>query len=266
MHTLVGAGVEVFMDDKDLGIGDDLLTKIEEGIDDSTGLLYVMSSHSVRSKWVKEELSLARVKQMSQKCFKIYPLMVEEVQLPLSIRRLKYADFRNWHIGEKYYSEVALLVESLGIKRRSMSSDAFHFVADHLDLFHSLVNGLRSFIGIIDANQGMYFHIYIAKEEGFHFNDVIKRAHKNSRELNLDPLLSELVDSIEAEKPPITPHLITKINEGLERYSNFTDLDGPDELLAAEAQFRGLAQDLELLYLTTIKELRVGVSTDGAGR
>jgi len=64
---------------------------LEKGIEESAGLLYVISKYSVKSTWVKEELSMARVKSITQRgIYTIYPLLVDDVELPVSISQLKY--------------------------------------------------------------------------------------------------------------------------------------------------------------------------------
>ena len=90
-NTLTYSNLEVFIDEKDIKIGDNILEKIEKGIEESAGLLYVISKYSVKSTWVKEELSMARVKSITQRgIYTIYPLLVDDVELPVSISQLKY--------------------------------------------------------------------------------------------------------------------------------------------------------------------------------
>ena len=65
---LTAFGVKTFYDDKDIGIGDDIPGKIYEGIENSDFIMYFISKNSINSKWVQEELSIAKMYEKERYC------------------------------------------------------------------------------------------------------------------------------------------------------------------------------------------------------
>ena len=54
--SLISVGVNTFLDEKEISIGDSIPESIYEGIRLSTHLAYIISQNSIKSKWVLEEL------------------------------------------------------------------------------------------------------------------------------------------------------------------------------------------------------------------
>jgi len=91
---LENAGINIWLDAKEIKVGDSISKKIEEGISESYFLFLVISSNSVKSKWVESEYSTALNAQLDSGTGpKIIPILIEEVQLPAYLRDIKYADF-----------------------------------------------------------------------------------------------------------------------------------------------------------------------------
>ena len=64
---LSARGFEVWYDQWELEVGDSLIEKIEEGIQSSSWLCIILSPSSIESRWVKEELKYAFVRQLADK-------------------------------------------------------------------------------------------------------------------------------------------------------------------------------------------------------
>lgn len=87
-------GVDTFLDERDIDIGDDIVQRVYEGIDQSSHIICFISRNSVKSNWVKEELSVAKMSEISERGIKILPVLLEPVgELPPAIRSKRYADF-----------------------------------------------------------------------------------------------------------------------------------------------------------------------------
>jgi TIR domain len=114
-EALTLRGINTFFDERDIRVGDDIRLAIERGVADSTHLIYVISSHSVKSRWVQEELSIGTIKRIGQIDYKIFPALIEKIDLPVGIQHIKYADFRNWELGEPFFSGLREVMTSLGI-------------------------------------------------------------------------------------------------------------------------------------------------------
>jgi hypothetical protein len=87
-------GTSVWLDEKKIKVGDLISKKIEDGISKCDFFCLVISKHSVNSKWVEREYRTALNMQLSPGTTpKILPLLIEDVELPLLLREIKYADF-----------------------------------------------------------------------------------------------------------------------------------------------------------------------------
>ena len=96
----------VWTDDTEIKIGDSLIQKIREGIDNVTYLGAVISSNSVDSEWVKKELDIAMNQEIEGKKVKVLPLLLEDVELPGFLKGKKYADFREDQLYHKSLNEI----------------------------------------------------------------------------------------------------------------------------------------------------------------
>ncbi len=93
--ALAGNGLKVWIDEAEIGVGDSLIEKIESGILGSRYLIAVLSNNSINSRWCKEELRMAMVRQIAQKGITVLPVLTEECELPGFLQEKKYADFKD---------------------------------------------------------------------------------------------------------------------------------------------------------------------------
>jgi hypothetical protein len=87
--ALRAQGADVWLDEWEIGAGDSLVQKINDGLTDCTVFLVAISTASVESKWVLEELSSAVVKRIEQSAVLI-PLRVDDTPVPQIINHLLY--------------------------------------------------------------------------------------------------------------------------------------------------------------------------------
>jgi len=113
---LRNAGAEVWLDKWEIGLGDSILWRINDGISTSDFLVVLLSKASVSSKWVKEELAEAGVLLAERGAF-ILPVLLEDCEVPLFLRHRRYANFgRN---PEEAFSEIlAKLNQHDALKKR----------------------------------------------------------------------------------------------------------------------------------------------------
>ena len=68
--------------------GDNLVERIfEEGLGGADTVIVVVSRHSLKSSWVKEELSTAKVLQVEGRC-RLIPVIIDDVEdrLPVMLK------------------------------------------------------------------------------------------------------------------------------------------------------------------------------------
>lgn len=91
---LVKHHVNVWVDRWELNIGDSILEKVQEAIDESSALLVVLSKSSSASEWCKKEINGAFLKELEEKRVFVLPVLLEDCDIPLFVRGKLYADFR----------------------------------------------------------------------------------------------------------------------------------------------------------------------------
>ena len=101
----------VWIDEAEIQIGESLIEKIFEGLDRVDYVVAILSTHSVKSEWVKRELDIAFNREITEKRIVVLPLLLEDIEIPGFMRGKLYADFRS---SGKYTESLALLLQSIG--------------------------------------------------------------------------------------------------------------------------------------------------------
>ena len=110
-RDLQAAGVRVWLDEAEMLIGDSLIEKIREGIDQMEYLGVILSQNSVKSEWVKREVDVAMNQEIEGKRVKVLPLVIEDCEVPGFLKGKLYADFR---VSERYDEELRKVLRRLG--------------------------------------------------------------------------------------------------------------------------------------------------------
>ena len=103
-------GHYVWVDEAEIKIGDSLIGKIEEGIENTEYLGVVISSSSNKSEWVTREVRTALNQEIYGKKVKVLPILLENVNIPLFLCDKKYADFTS---EDNYESSLQTILERL---------------------------------------------------------------------------------------------------------------------------------------------------------
>jgi hypothetical protein len=91
---LKAKGLRVWYDQWELKVGDSLIGKIGTGIKAHDYLVVVLSRSSVRSEWVRKELSAALMRELQEKRVVVLPVLIEDCEIPPLISDKVFADFR----------------------------------------------------------------------------------------------------------------------------------------------------------------------------
>jgi hypothetical protein len=122
-HDLSAMGVRVWLDEAEIKIGDMLIEKISNAIDEMQYLGIVLSPHSVESRWVKEELSQAFIGQLSRRDTVVLPILLADCQIPGFLRGRMYADFRD---PDDYEESLKKLLLTVGVDLSKGSGAYIH--------------------------------------------------------------------------------------------------------------------------------------------
>lgn len=113
--NLKRVGVSVWIDEAELKVGDSLIEKIRAGIDQMEYVGVLLSSHSVKSEWVRREVDIAMNQEILGKRIKVLPILIEDCELPGFLLGKLYADFRE---ANQYENALSKLLDRLGVKIR----------------------------------------------------------------------------------------------------------------------------------------------------
>lgn len=112
--NLVKHDAHVWVDTWELNVGDSILNRVQDAIQDSSALLIVLSKASVVSEWCKKELSAGLMRELDEKRVVVLPVLVEDCEIPLFLREKMYADFRKtFRTGLKALLEAVAKVTNI---------------------------------------------------------------------------------------------------------------------------------------------------------
>ena len=117
---LQGGGV--WVDKRNVELGDALPEKIESGIAGAASFILVLSNASLESHWVKYESHMATIRHLEDANFRIVVLKIDECAVPLRFRPFLYADLT------KDPGAIAAVVEAASSKEGPASLYRRHFV------------------------------------------------------------------------------------------------------------------------------------------
>lgn len=101
VKAIEGAGFSVWLDEKELLVGDALPQKISEGVATAAVVLVVVSATAVQSRWLRFELNHATQRMVEGKS-RIIPIVIDEAEIPAEVAGLLYADFtKGWAMALK---------------------------------------------------------------------------------------------------------------------------------------------------------------------
>jgi hypothetical protein len=90
---LTASGIDVWLDEQRIRVGDSIPEKIAQGLAGSDYFLIGISENSIESAWVQKELNNALVAEVQRRKVHILPLKLDSATMPAIIADKKYADF-----------------------------------------------------------------------------------------------------------------------------------------------------------------------------
>jgi len=90
---LTAAGIDVWLDEQRIRVGDSIPEAIAQGLAESDYFLIAISQNSVNSPWVQKELNNALVTEVQRRNVHIVPLRLDDTEMPRVISDKLYADF-----------------------------------------------------------------------------------------------------------------------------------------------------------------------------
>lgn len=161
-----------WVDEAEIKIGDSLIEKIGEGIENTQYLGVVISSNSIKSEWVTREVRIALNQEINEKKVKVLPILIENVQMPAFLLDKKYADFTS---EDNYEESLQLIIDRLSELPDNMERTSFS--KEELFLYQQLLEQMKE-------------ELNVTKEENLR---LIRKLEKERT--NISPALKRAIES-----------------------------------------------------------------------
>jgi hypothetical protein len=115
-------GIRYWLDEAEIKVGDSLIEKIRDGIDNMAYVAVILSPDSVASGWVQREVDVAMNQEIQGRRVKVLPVMYRECALPGFLLGKRYADFTG---TTEYAVAFEGLVKDVGVvfNKRAFNPD-----------------------------------------------------------------------------------------------------------------------------------------------
>ena len=131
--------IDVWIDSKELTVGSNIAEKIKEGITKVDYFILVLSSNSSNSSWVNFELSATILNEISREETIILPVLIEDCEIPFSLRDRMYADFRY-----SFEEGINSLLKSIQIPKKESFKKYQEIEKSNIDTFEFQIKNLNS--------------------------------------------------------------------------------------------------------------------------
>lgn len=116
--NLVKTNNHIWIDRWELHVGDSIVDRIKEQLDNATTFIFVLSKTSVKSDWCKKELTTALLREIEEHRILVLPVLLEECDVPSAIEGRRCADFRaEFDSGFREVRETLAEITSLALGR-----------------------------------------------------------------------------------------------------------------------------------------------------
>ncbi|MBK9925599.1 MAG: toll/interleukin-1 receptor domain-containing protein [Anaerolineales bacterium] len=111
-HDLLINGLYVWYDSWEILVGHDIIQGVYDGIRSSDYLALVITKNALKSKWVTEELNLAKLREIEEQRTIVLPLLFQPIEIPSVLKTKRYANFTG-----AYEKGLAELLTVFGIAK-----------------------------------------------------------------------------------------------------------------------------------------------------
>lgn len=105
-------GIDVWLEEAEIKLGESLATRIEHGLDSSDFVAFFLSKASMSSTWVRQELNATISRQVSgNRGAIVLPILLEDTEIPPLLRDVVYLDMRKGSLTTNIERLVAAIRE-----------------------------------------------------------------------------------------------------------------------------------------------------------
>jgi hypothetical protein len=103
-------GVEVWVDELKIKVGDSIVARISEGVGSATHVALLVSAASAARPWVAKEFSVALMRQLADASVRVMPVRLDDTPPPPILADVRYADCRRdiWAGFEQIFESITI--------------------------------------------------------------------------------------------------------------------------------------------------------------
>jgi TIR domain len=182
LENLIQQNTYVWIDTSELNAGDHISSKIRDAVKTSRALLFFLSKSSVKSKWCREELSVALMRELNENHILILPVLLEDCDIPECLDGRLYID-----LVKDFDDGIKLLNNEIGRfttseQRRFFQSDGY---LDWSNDWGDLANGnFQMRFTIVDSRQESAMTILV--EVKINCNKISTKRYRNHVKAGFD--------------------------------------------------------------------------------
>ncbi|HAW49991.1 TPA: hypothetical protein DCX16_03465 [bacterium] len=178
-QRLKSDNVDVWIDDWMINVGDSIIQKINEGLEDSSFFIIVISENSINSDWVQQELKAAFMKQMTKRDIKILPVLIDldPSKLPPLLSNIYSARFSKNEINHKEYQKLLQPIkEKAKADLLRQYQDRFWEDVEHIDIILDKTESSRHEIEFIlkIIQEDPYNNYFFKNVKSSNWFDILK--------------------------------------------------------------------------------------------
>ncbi len=168
-RRLLQHGIDVWLDKWEMYAGESLTTGIAEGIRNSNVFIILMSSNSMNSQWVKEELRIALQRRLKDPDFKLIPILLNNCEITEFLQDYIYIDWQG--DTNKAFESLLRAVKQVSVKPEYIK-EQIKCSIEYKKVVHKLeLTGYRGEITKIDETFQAHASSAIKRmDRGIHFS------------------------------------------------------------------------------------------------
>lgn len=116
---LMKNGIQVWLDEWNLGVGDSIADSINKAIEQSRFIFLIMSPDYFASAWTTQEWNMAMHSEMNENSIKTIPIYYKTCEIPQLLRTKQWADFRNLENYNVSFTQLIGQISELKGSRKS---------------------------------------------------------------------------------------------------------------------------------------------------
>ena len=101
-NRLIESNIQVVFDEYELRTGDSLIDQIKDTLTASNYILILISSNSINSKWINEEINSKKIQEFKTRDITTIPILLEDCEIPSHLNSFSIVDLsKDFELGLK---------------------------------------------------------------------------------------------------------------------------------------------------------------------